>query len=75
LVALLFHFPKEAIEFHSSRASCCTPLLQAVWPQFKASKIEESLPEGLYYTLCNRHVLISLNPSRRSIAAAESEVN
>lgn len=38
LVALLFLLPEGAIDFHSSKASCCTRLLQAIWPQFKAHR-------------------------------------
>lgn len=50
-VALVFLLPVEAIDFHSSTDPCCSPLLQAIWLQFKASKIEKSL----FQRACTAH--------------------
>ena len=39
---LLFLIPEEVIDFHSSRTSCCTRVLQAIWPLFEAQQINSS---------------------------------
>lgn len=63
LVVILFLLPEEAIDFHSSRASCWNPWLLAIWTQLKGA-VQQTVQQACLHIT---------KPSRTSIAPGQSD--